>query len=190
MINTKGIIVSKLKYRETSIIVKIFTKDLGIKSFLVPNVRTQKPKFNSEIFLSLNVVDLIFNNHAKNKLLYISEIKNNYSIFKKKKKGPNSNKNIEIGLFSSIISDLLDKTIKENVIYEDIFGFLIQNIISLNESEKGDTLFFLVDFMINFTKYLGFGITELEEINDQIKSIDRIYNFNDIEKKNNNKYFK
>ena len=43
---TNGIVLNYIKYKETSIISKIYTKEFGLKSYLINGVRTKKGKFN------------------------------------------------------------------------------------------------------------------------------------------------
>ncbi len=39
---TQGIVLSHIKYRETSIIAKVFTEALGLQAYMVHGVRTKK----------------------------------------------------------------------------------------------------------------------------------------------------
>ncbi|MBT3793816.1 MAG: DNA repair protein RecO, partial [Flavobacteriaceae bacterium] len=44
LVSTEAIVLSYLKYSETSIIVKCFTKSDGLKSYLIKGVRSAKKK--------------------------------------------------------------------------------------------------------------------------------------------------
>ena len=43
LIKTRGIVLSYLKYRESSIIARVYTERLGVQSYVVNSVRKAKP---------------------------------------------------------------------------------------------------------------------------------------------------
>jgi DNA repair protein RecO (recombination protein O) len=47
---TRGIALSYVKYRETSIIVRIFTRQFGIQSYIVNGVRSKSAKTKIALF--------------------------------------------------------------------------------------------------------------------------------------------
>jgi DNA repair protein RecO (recombination protein O) len=46
LVSTEAIVLSYLKYSETSIIVKCFTQSDGLKSYLIKGIRSVKKKNN------------------------------------------------------------------------------------------------------------------------------------------------
>ena len=54
---TEGIVLNYLKYRDTSIIVRIYTRKYGLQSYIVNGIRSQKSK---KILLSLAADKFIF----------------------------------------------------------------------------------------------------------------------------------
>src|SRR5690606_8411002 len=73
---TRGIVLHYMKYRETSIIVRIFTEMFGKQSFLVQGVRTNKPKHHIALFQPLVPLDMVIYHHKKHATLQrILEIK-------------------------------------------------------------------------------------------------------------------
>ena len=47
---TRGIVLHVTDYAETSLVVKIYTEDFGLQSYLINGVRKQKAKFKSNLF--------------------------------------------------------------------------------------------------------------------------------------------
>ena len=56
---TKGIVISFVKYRETSIIVKIYTEAFGIQTYIENGVRSAKGKNKIALFQPLTLLDLV-----------------------------------------------------------------------------------------------------------------------------------
>ena len=53
---TKGIVLSSIKYAESSIICRIYTESLGLQSYIVNGVRKKKGK--NTYYQPLNILDL------------------------------------------------------------------------------------------------------------------------------------
>ncbi len=168
MIKTLGIVINQIKYKDTSIIAKIFTEELGIKSYVINNVRSKKPKYNPSLFYPLNILDMIVYNKKKDGLQYLYEIRNHVYL-------DNIQRYIEKGIVVIFIADLLDKTLKEGVRYENIFEFIVNSISELNDFDNINSSHFIIRFSILLSKHLGFGINDFNEFDDQIKSININY---------------
>ena len=58
IIKTKGIVLSYIKYGETSIICKIYTEENSIQSFIINGIRKSKSK-NTALYQPLTILDLV-----------------------------------------------------------------------------------------------------------------------------------
>ena len=62
---TKAIVFSAIKYQDTSLIVSCFTKELGVKSYLLKGVyRSKKSSIKPALFQVLSLLE-ITTNHKK-----------------------------------------------------------------------------------------------------------------------------
>lgn len=157
---TRGIVLHYMKYRETSIIVRIFTEMFGKQSFIVQGVRAAKPKHPIALFQPLVPLDMVIYLHKHATLQRIVEIKCHLPI-------------------SSILGDLKKATIAtfltellHKVLYEEeqnvrLFDFLLKSVARLDQLTTNYELFYL-DFMLQLCTYLGFGCTQAAEINTQL----------------------
>ncbi len=59
LIKTRGIVLSYLKYRETSIIARIYTERLGVQSYVVNGVRKAKPPGRIALFQPFTLLELV-----------------------------------------------------------------------------------------------------------------------------------
>ena len=70
---TEGIVLKSIKYSETSIICKIFTREYGVHSFIIPGVRGSKNKTKGNLFQPLQILELDIYYHPEKSLLKIKE---------------------------------------------------------------------------------------------------------------------
>ena len=76
LVKTKGIVINHIKYKESSIIVRIYTEKLGLQSYIVNGVRSAKAKNKMALFQVLTILDLVaYYYEDQNKLNRISEIR-------------------------------------------------------------------------------------------------------------------
>ena len=74
---TRGLVLSYIKYKETSIICKIFTESFGIQSYIINGIRNSKSK-NIGLFQPLNILDLVVYHKKSSDLNRIKETKLQY----------------------------------------------------------------------------------------------------------------
>jgi DNA repair protein RecO (recombination protein O) len=74
---TSGIVLSHIKYKDTSIIVRIFTRDLGLKAYLVNGVRSLGKGSKIALYQPLTLLDLVVYDKENSGLQRISEAKIN-----------------------------------------------------------------------------------------------------------------
>lgn len=70
---TKGIVINFIRYRESSIIVKIYTELFGLRTYIVNGVRNSKTA-KIALYQPLSQVDLVVYENPKADMQRISEI--------------------------------------------------------------------------------------------------------------------
>lgn len=149
---TPGIVLSAIRYKETSIIVKIFTRELGLKSYLVNGVRTQGNKSKIALYQPLTLLDLVVYDKDNGGLQRISEAQ----LFRANQLIPFDFTRTGIALF---ITEVISKSIYENYQNESLFDFLQGCIIQLDSKGAHLGQFPLV-FLIKKASFLGFAPEE------------------------------
>lgn len=154
---TKAIVFSSIKYGDTSLIVKCFTKQEGIKSYMVKGILKQKKgKLKPAYFQPLTQLSITANHHHKKNLNTIKEVRviNAYetiytSIVKQ-----------TIVLF---LSEVLSNSIREEEENEPLYNYIETALIWL-DTHNAIANFHLL-FLLNLSRFLGFypDITEQEK---------------------------
>lgn len=158
---TRGIVLSFIKYSETSIITSIYTEGLGLQRYIVNGVRTKRPKISMALFQPLTLVSLVVYHNPNRELHRISEIKCQvpFQVI------PFQVKQTTIALF---ISEILGKSLKEDQENPALFDFLYSSILALDDVSLTPDNFHL-QFMLKLTKYLGFEPESPELIIQELK---------------------
>ena len=75
VVTTKAIILSSLKYGDTSLIVKCYTQEEGVKTYLIRGVlKPKKSGLKAAYFQPLTQLRIVANHNSKNTLNSIKEL--------------------------------------------------------------------------------------------------------------------
>lgn len=154
---TKGIILRTIKYGETSLVVTAYTELFGLQTYLVKGVRTQSKKGmgKANLFQPGALLEMVvYHNELKN-LQFIKEFKWSY---------------LYQNLYSDVIKnsvavymiELITKSIREPETNAELFYFIEQNLMLLDEAEPRVTANLPLHFSLHLAAWLGFGIAEKE----------------------------
>ncbi|MEM8998782.1 MAG: DNA repair protein RecO [Bacteroidota bacterium] len=147
-ITTKAIVISSLKYGDTSLIVRAFTESDGLKSYLLKGVLSSKRgKLKAAYFLPLTHLQLVANHKNKGTLESIREARVLY---------PYKTLHTDIVKNSLVLflSELLGSCIQEQEQDQGLFNYLEYALLWLDQNDHVTNFHLL--FLINLSKYLGF----------------------------------
>ena len=74
IVSTPGIVLRATKYGDTSLIVKIFTRQQGNQSFIVKNAFRKNNRFAASYFTPLAQMDISYDDHSKSTLKYLKDV--------------------------------------------------------------------------------------------------------------------
>ncbi len=158
---TRGIVINYIRYRETSIIAKIYTEKFGIQSYIENGVRSSKGKNRIALFQPLSLSDLVLYHDDKKEIHRISEIKSAYPF----KTLPYDVYKSSIAMF---LDEVLNKTLKESNENPVLFDFLYHSLIFLDQTEQHFENFHLI-FLLKYAFFLGFSPHDANEILTQFR---------------------
>ena len=145
---TSGIILHTVKYSESSLIVKIYTRSFGLRSYMVSGVRSKRSKNKATLFQPLALVDMVVSNSNKGNLHRISEI----TILHPYSEIPNDIVKSSIATF---LNEILYKALSEEHPDEDMFDFVKNSLLVLDLAHDNCANFHIF-FMIQLSRFLGF----------------------------------
>tara|TARA_B110000091_G_scaffold139978_1_gene149595 strand:+ start:387 stop:1109 length:723 start_codon:yes stop_codon:yes gene_type:complete len=154
IINTKAIVLSSLKYGDTSLIVKCYTQEEGVKSYLIRGVLKPKKKgIKAAYFQPLTQLKIIANHNTKNTLNSIKEIQ---VIHPYKSIHTDIVKQSVVMFLSEVLSNAIQEEEQNLALYE----YLETAFIWLDLHDKVANFHLL--FLLNLTGFLGFYPDTLE----------------------------
>ena len=148
LITTKAIVLSTLKYSESSLIVKCFTEKLGVKTYLIRGVlKNRKGNLKAAYFQPLTQLILEASHKPKSNLHSIKEvhISNAY-----KSIHTDIVKQSIVLFLSEILSSSIQEEEENNVLYE----YIETAFLWLDTHDKIANFHLL--FLMNLTRFLGF----------------------------------
>jgi DNA repair protein RecO (recombination protein O) len=152
---TKGIVLRTVKYGETSIIGTVYTELFGIQSYIINGVRTISKKGSSKAnyFQPASILELeVYHNELKN-LQRIKEFKWHFLyqhvLFDVIKNS--------VALF---MIELLQKTIRQPEPNSDLYHFIEDALVHLDEADAAVTANFPVFFASHLTNFFGFRLSD------------------------------
>ena len=153
---TKGIVLSFIKFKESSIICKIFTESFGLQSYIVNGVRSFNKSKNMSLFQPLTILDLVVYNKNSANIQRLKEMKidviymTNHTDIKK----------ISVCIF---LSELLSKILSNEPNQNQKFNFLYNSFLIYDGLEKNIKNFH-IQFLLKLTKFFGFQISDSSQI--------------------------
>jgi DNA repair protein RecO (recombination protein O) len=146
---TRGIVFRFTRYGETSIIVTIFTEAFGLQSYIVNGVRSKTSKNKIALYQPLTLLNLVVYHRERANIERIKEIQCFH---------PYHSLTVDIkkATIAMFITELLNKTVKEESGQPNLFEFLVEALIRMDSLEKNEENAHLI-FLIKLSRYLGFG---------------------------------
>lgn len=148
LVTTKAIVLSALKYSDTSLIVKCFTLEDGVKSYMLKGVlKAKKGKLKVAHFQSLNQLLITANHNNKSTLNSIKEVQVVHLY-----------ENIYASVIKQTIvmflSEVISNIIQEEEKNEDLYEYIEAGLIWLDTHDNIANFHLL--FLLNLSRYLGF----------------------------------
>lgn len=148
ILKSEGVVLRRIKYSETSLILTFYTKDQGKISLIAKGARNPKSKFVGSLEPA-TYASIVYYHKDSRDLQLLSEIEiiqSNSSIIE----------NLRKSAVAMAILNLVDSTLTEVEPNEDVYGLLVNTLSALN-SEKQDVAL-LWYFEIQLLKMIGFEI--------------------------------
>ena len=148
ILETKAIVLSSLKYGDTSLIIRCYTQDFGLKSFIAKGVFSKK-KRNTSLYFPLAEIDLSFQPKSnEQQLVFLKSAQTSYYY-----------ESLHFHPIKSAIvfflAEILNLVLKEEADNPELY-FYIENSLKEFDQKKDDFADFHLIFLIQLSHFLGF----------------------------------
>ncbi|NVJ47500.1 MAG: DNA repair protein RecO [Cytophagia bacterium] len=180
--HTQGIVLGTIKYSETSIIARVFTRKFGSQSYIVNGVRSKKSRGKIALYQPLSLLDMVVYYKPEKDIQRISEARFSISYqsipFEPTKRA--------IGIF---LMEVFSKVLRNESENESLYSFLEKSLTFFDHQSEYINNFHL-QLLLKATTFMGFGpqdgrdlIYQLEEagfhfslVTDELNLLDRLMN--------------
>lgn len=146
---TEGIVLQSLRYGDSSLIVRVFTRSEGLKSYMVKGAFNRNAKSRVALFQNLNVISFVESGKPKTASLgYMKDVQ----LAQVYQSLPFVMHKSAILMY---VSELLSKTITGQEENEALYNFVVRSLQWLDLVETGYANFPLF-FTLELTRHLGF----------------------------------
>ncbi len=164
IIKSKGIVLSYIKYGDTSIIVKIFTEINGYGSYIVQSIRSRRSKKSIGHFQPFSLLDFVLYVKENRNLQYISEFRGYHPLHQ-------LYQNPTKGTITLFLSEIFSKLLQtEQAAAPQLYSFLEDSIKIFDLLDAGVSNFHL-QFLLKLGIHLGYAT---DDINFFFTSMHRI----------------
>lgn len=147
-ITTRAIVVGTTKYGDTSLIVKLFTREAGLRSYMLKGVRkAKKGKIRASYFQPLSLLRVEARHKDREGLDYLVDVNTHHPITRLHTEVIHST----LALF---LSECLMQVFRESEKDEDLFDMLEQAIIHMDSTDR--VYNHHLKILAQTTMYLGF----------------------------------
>lgn len=157
---TRGIVFRFTKFQETSIIVSIFTDRFGLQSYIVNGVRSKSAKNKIALYQPLTLLNLVVYHREHANIERIREVSCLHPYH-------TLTSDIRKSTQAMFISEILNKTVKEESHAGEVFDFLVDSLVTL-DSLPGRSENFHLLFLVKLSRFLGFGIYNTGDLLDGV----------------------
>lgn len=147
LINTNAIVLTATRFKDHSLIVKCYTKDYGIKSYILHHIfKSKKGKINNAYFQLLSQIEIQANHKTNQSLHTINEVKLHHPY-------TSLHTNIYKSTVALFLAEVLQTIIQEEEENQDLYYFLESALLwyDLNEFNANFHLLFL----LKLSQHLG-----------------------------------
>ena len=145
---TQAIVLHSLKYGETRLIVDMFTRSMGLQSFIVSIPKSAKAKIKKQLFQPLSILETEFDSRPKVQLQKLADVRlaSPFSSI------PFHAHKLSISLF---LAEFLYDALRGEQENEHLFDYVANSLLWLDGQQDRFSNFHLV-FLMRLSRFLGF----------------------------------
>ena len=155
---TRGIILNQIKYTDSGIVARIYTRKFGRQAFLIRGMRNRKAGKHNILFQPMFILDLEMNYKASREMQTLKEFSVSFTPF-------DIYSNIKKSCVAIFLGEVLTSVLKEESPHEEMFDFIEESIIYFENCKEGYANFH-ISFLAGLSSFLGFEPGPRTDSND------------------------
>ena len=152
---TEGIVLRTLRHQDSNLITTLYTRDFGIRSFVITGYRSARARHKHSYFQPLSIIEIVYFHRENRGLDKINESKVSH-LLNYIQTDP-----VKLSLGLAILEIFFD-TVKEEEENIPLYEFLREVILKIDQADKRLIQIFIY-FLLHHTSYLGFFPNDFSE---------------------------
>lgn len=144
---TRGIVLNHIRYAESSLIVRIYTEDFGLQSYIVKGARSKRSGMRVSMFQPMTLLQLVVYHRNNRDLQNIREV----SIEEPFHSIASDLRKSTVSIF---LAEIIYKAIKEHEANKELFDFLASSLNFFNMQSEGIENFHLY-LLVMLSRFMG-----------------------------------
>ena len=149
-LSTEALVLHTTNYSESSVIAKIFTRQLGVRSYMLKGVRKGGGKVKQNLLQPLSYLDLVVYNNPKNQINYMKEVAPHRGSDVWGAASPADEMTRHALRF--FMTEVLYKTLREEEPMPELFDYVVDTIA---RKGAGNSSQLPITFMLSVSRHLG-----------------------------------
>lgn len=169
LLSTNAIVLSKIKYRDYDLIIKCYTQEKGIVSYLLKGVLKSKKGSKTAYYQLLTQIQLVTDHKDSRGLQYIKEVKINHLY-------SSLHTNVLKSAIVLFLAEVLSTSLQEEEQNDTLYNYLEAALQWLDTNDHFSNFHLL--FLLNLSKHLGFypDISKIEAPFFNLKAGEFLFN--------------
>ena len=155
---TRGIILNQIKYTDSGIIARLYTRKFGRQSFLIRGMRSRKSGKHNILFQPMYILDLEISYKESREMNVLKEFSVSYSPY-------DIYSDIKKSSVAIFLGEVLTSVLREESSHEEMFDYIEKSIIYFDRCSEGYANFHIA-FLAGLSSFLGFEPGTRENEND------------------------
>lgn len=148
ILTSSGIVLSTVRYTDSSVIARVYTEAKGLRSFMVRTGKGKNALQKTALLQPLSLIEVSFSDDERKKLPNLRSIERDTALTTI----PFNPVKTCIALF---VSEIISRAIEEEEPNSEMFKFLKSCVLQLDD-ELDSAANFHLKFLVEFTRFLGF----------------------------------
>ena len=155
---TRGIILSQIKYSDSGIVARLYTRKFGRQSFLIRGMRNKKSGKHNILFQPMFILELEMSYKSNREMQVLKEFSVSFTPY-------DIHSNIKKSSVAIFLGEVLTSVLKEESPHEEMFDFIEDSIIYFEACKEGYANFHIA-FLAGLSSFLGFEPGSKQNISD------------------------
>lgn len=149
LLSTPALVLHTTEYSESSVIAKVFTRQLGVRSYILKGVRKGGSRTKRNLLQPLSYLDMVVYANPKTTLNYVKELAPHTPTF------THSDNQAITSSVIFFMTELLYKTLREEEPDQDLFDYIVSSLEQLRQPLPAMHAQMPLLFLLRLTRYLG-----------------------------------